>query len=184
MLDGVCPKCHQPEVCERDAHLSLSRQQGDALRLRLLVCVACGYTETYTHAEHLPMIAQSAHWSHVRPAQQPAGHAPVTGATVRLVPPTNPQAPQPPADQAGLSPKKRCPVCQSDKLIPGARLGSHDQSVYQNLTAIVHGNPEALVFRGTKLSHLRAWICSRCGHASLFANSPGELYAAYLASRR
>ncbi len=184
MVDGICPKCHQPEVRERMTQPTLSLQQQATLRLRFFVCVACGYTETYTHAEHLSLIANSADWRWVRATQRPSGQAPATGATIRLQPPSDGQAPQSPTGHGDLSPKKRCPACQSEKLVPGARVLDRNQTFSQNLTVEVDRNPDALVFRGNTPSDLRAWVCSRCGYTSLFADRPEELYTAYQAAKR
>ena len=177
MIDGVCPKCHQSEVYERQANLPAS-DPTDALRLRLFVCALCGYTETYTHAQHLIAIAQSNQWQHVRP-EQPRGHAPVTGVTTRLPPPTSSNSAHTPAQDSSLEPKKHCPACQSSHLIPDVRVVDRSQSFLQNLTVEVDRRPQAFIFRDSTPSDVRAWICGRCGYMSLFVDEPRELLRAY-----
>ena len=184
MFNGTCPKCNQSDVRERRAELPGSPDQVATLHMRLFVCVACGYTETYTHAEDLSMIAQSAYWRIVPPTNRPSNHPPVTGATVRLEAPPNDEQHHPPTSDRSRSPKKRCPACQSQRLVPGVRIVDHNQALARNLTVEVDRNPDALMFRGTMPSDLRAWICSECGYTSIFADRPSELFAAYQASKR
>lgn len=174
MLDGICPKCHQSDVYEHQASLPAA---GAAFRMRLFVCAACGYTETYTHAQHLAAVAHLEDWQRVSPAQ-PHGHTPVTGATARLSLPAGA-----PGQDAPLEPKKRCPACQSQQLIPDVRVVDRSQSMSQNLSVEVDQRPQAFIFRDSTPSDVRAWICGRCGYVSLFVDAPRELLRAYNESK-
>lgn len=181
MLDGCCPKCQRAEVRERVARLPAPQKAKPALRVRLLVCAACGYTELWTPGEQLGALADSAEWVEVAPAAaEPAGNATVrldpaeprayTGTTDRLVLPTGDLA-------AGLEPKRRCPSCLSEKLIAAVPLAD------QALSVAIERSPASLLFRSWATSTFRVWICGECGYTSIFATDPAELYAAYQAAQ-
>ena len=47
----------------------------------------------------------------------------------------------------------------------------------------VYENPEALIFKGTSMGTLNAWICGECGYVETYVENPEELYSAYLKSK-
>jgi hypothetical protein len=48
-----------------------------------------------------------------------------------------------------------------------------------DLTAVIHENPEALVFKYSHHRALHARICGDCGYTELFVENPKEFYDAY-----
>jgi hypothetical protein len=59
-----------------------------------------------------------------------------------------------------------------------------DQGQYSNgsLTVFVSEVPEAMIFKRTKTTHIRANICGECGFTEMVADEPELIYAAYLKS--
>lgn len=182
MLDGVCPKCHQTQVREHSTTFTPLSNQPLPIQGRILVCMECGYTEIYTHATHLPSIAQSEHWKPVS-AVEPAGPVAVTGVTERLSPAFAEQATSALGSVSEHSPKKRCPACQADDIIPDVRVVDRHEGFNQNLSVEVTRKPGAVLFPRPVVKVVRAWICGRCGHTSLFAEGPDALLDAYLSSK-
>lgn len=175
MLDGCCPKCRRTEVRERVARLPAPQKAKPALRVRLLVCAACGYTELWTPAGQLAALADGEEWAPVPPAPAepqatvqlaPAEPRAYTGTTDRLALPA-----------AEFAPKRRCPSCHSEKLIAAVPLAE------QALSVAIERSPASLLFRSWATSTFRSWICGECGYTSIFATDPAELYAAHQAAQ-
>jgi hypothetical protein len=77
-----------------------------------------------------------------------------------------------------------CPRCGSDKIIRDAHPIDHgDHNISDNLTLVVYGNPEALIFKDRLSGTLSADICGNCGHVEFRVDNPGELYEHYRKSR-
>lgn len=73
-----------------------------------------------------------------------------------------------------------CAKCGSAKVIPRARV--RDMGHYNmpgDLAIMLHENPDAMLFKETFYSALTARVCGQCGYAELYAEQPGELYAAH-----
>ena len=63
----------------------------------------------------------------------------------------------------------QCPKCGSSKIIPRARVPIHPNA---DLSVVVYGNPDALIFKEQLLGPLRADICGDCGHVELRVENP------------
>lgn len=74
-----------------------------------------------------------------------------------------------------------CIKCGSQELMSNVRLKDrgHYNSDGGELSAVVYEDPEAMIFRGTTESALRAQICAGCGFTELYAESAVSLWAAY-----
>ncbi|HLL76960.1 MAG TPA: hypothetical protein VK421_17020 [Pyrinomonadaceae bacterium] len=78
-----------------------------------------------------------------------------------------------------------CAKCGSARVIPRAAvrdLGHYNLPA--ELAVKLHENPDALFFKETFQATLTARVCGECGYAELYAERPGELYAAYERSRQ
>ena len=61
-----------------------------------------------------------------------------------------------------------CPKCQSEKIIPKARILDRDgEYASGNLSVQVCGNPDAWIFKDAHQVELRASICCHCGYTEL-----------------
>jgi hypothetical protein len=76
-----------------------------------------------------------------------------------------------------------CAKCGSTKIIPDAQIFDQGQYSDGHLKVVVAEDPEAWVFKGNKLTALRAQVCGECGHAELRVEDPHLLYEVYLKSR-
>jgi hypothetical protein len=81
-------------------------------------------------------------------------------------------------------PDRLCMRCGSDKIVRGARVLDRRENFTSDLTVVVYGEPDALVFKDRRYGTLTAEICGRCGHVELLVNNPAELYEHYLNSRK
>ena len=62
---------------------------------------------------------------------------------------------------------KRCPRCNSQRLIPDVRIIDRDHGGgAQDLSVEIYERPDALLFKGRHRGVLRATICGDCGHAA------------------
>lgn len=75
--------------------------------------------------------------------------------------------------------KQTCEICGSNHIIPEVHI--LDQGQYSNgkLQVMVCGNPDALVFKDTLKSELKAHVCGECGHTELKVTNPNALYRKY-----
>ena len=79
---------------------------------------------------------------------------------------------------------KRCPVCGSDRLIPGVDLRDrYRRSTIQHEVELI-AHPQRLINRGGITSPVRATVCGACGYVMLFADLPGDLWRIYQAQQR
>ncbi len=70
--------------------------------------------------------------------------------------------------------KGSCPKCGSTKVIADATV--LDRSPYNDkLTVQTDTRPLAILFKGTRKSHLSAWVCGECGYTELYAETPETL---------
>jgi Zn finger protein HypA/HybF involved in hydrogenase expression len=77
-------------------------------------------------------------------------------------------------------PKLTCTKCGSQRIIPRA---SVKLEINRDAYVVVHGNPDALVFKEPVTRDLVARICGECGHIDLRVDSPDELYQTYRRSK-
>ena len=70
----------------------------------------------------------------------------------------------------------KCPVCGSEKIMQDLGLSAQGGG---SLVVIVQGNPDALIFKDTKLGTLQATVCGDCGNVSLSIEKPKELWETY-----
>lgn len=75
-----------------------------------------------------------------------------------------------------------CMKCQSTKIAQNVQV--MDQVQYSNgsLTVFVSEVPEAMIFKRTKTTRLRANVRGECGFTDLFAEEPELIYETYLKS--
>ena len=74
-----------------------------------------------------------------------------------------------------------CTKCGSDSVIPRVRVIERgDDGQRHDLQVEVQRRPNALIFKRPERVNLSARVCSACGHAELYADSPGALYTAYM----
>jgi ribosomal protein S27AE len=78
--------------------------------------------------------------------------------------------------------KSVCAKCGSSKIIPDAQV--FDQGQYSDgyVKVMVPEEPEALIFKGNKLTPLRARVCGDCGFTELAVEDPQLLWEAYVKS--
>lgn len=78
-----------------------------------------------------------------------------------------------------------CAKCGSAKIIPRvyvSETGPYNMTLPVSL--MLHENPDAVLFKETFRSGLMARVCGGCGYMELYAEQPGELYAAYERSKQ
>lgn len=71
----------------------------------------------------------------------------------------------------------KCPVCGSEKIMQDLELTAQGGGP---LVVIVQGNPDALIFKDTKLGTLQATVCGDCGNVGLSIEKPRELWETYI----
>ena len=73
-----------------------------------------------------------------------------------------------------------CPKCLATTIIPNVNIADRGHGISEHgLEVKLHENPDALMFRGSRYSKLRAWICGMCGYTELYVDDPGKMYTAY-----
>lgn len=73
-----------------------------------------------------------------------------------------------------------CAKCNSDKIIPEARIiDKGDSNIASNLQVVIDENPEAFFFKGRIPSNLFAKVCGTCGFTEIYAQDYDSLYTAY-----
>jgi predicted nucleic-acid-binding Zn-ribbon protein len=74
-----------------------------------------------------------------------------------------------------------CPRCGSDEVMPRVRIVERgDDGMRHEVQAEVLRRPNARLFKRPERVNLTARVCSACGYAELYAESPGALYRAQL----
>ncbi len=75
---------------------------------------------------------------------------------------------------------KKCPECESEKLIKNANVfGKYDGSD-KSLDVAIDKSPNALIFKERNYSTVRADVCADCGFIKMYATQPKVLWEAYL----
>ncbi len=73
-----------------------------------------------------------------------------------------------------------CPKCDSTDVIPGVTIPDHFNMTHaMHLSLKVSENPGAFLFKGTKSSKLRAYVCGSCGYSELYVDDPRLLWEVY-----
>lgn len=72
---------------------------------------------------------------------------------------------------------KKCPECDSEKIISRAKL--LDRGDRTELIIAVDENPLAMVFKKRTTSDISAKVCGDCGFIRFYAKSAGNLWMAY-----
>jgi hypothetical protein len=75
-------------------------------------------------------------------------------------------------------PRASCPKCGSHKVIPRV-LDRDGEAFDKSLSVRIDRNPQALLFKGSEVVELRAWICGLCGFAELYVTQPALLWSAF-----
>jgi predicted nucleic-acid-binding Zn-ribbon protein len=74
-----------------------------------------------------------------------------------------------------------CPRCGSDEVMPRVRIVERgDDGMRHEVQAEVLRRPNALLFKRPERVNLTARVCSACGYAELYVDSPGALFRAHL----
>ncbi len=73
-----------------------------------------------------------------------------------------------------------CEVCGSDKIIPNVRVVDQGEYSDGNLSLVVLGNPDAVIFQDRHYGKITAHVCGECGHVELSVANPRALYQKYL----
>ena len=82
---------------------------------------------------------------------------------------------------------RRCPKCDSDKIIPSLPLPDHysDVGAFTRQAEIeIQGAPKAWVFKDETKGQISLSICGECGYAELRVSNAQLLWAAYQRSHR
>jgi predicted nucleic-acid-binding Zn-ribbon protein len=74
-----------------------------------------------------------------------------------------------------------CLRCGSSAIIPDARVQQYDNT---KIVVSFDTKPDAAFFNGTQYQALKARVCGECGHAELYVEKAGELWALYQQSQR
>lgn len=75
---------------------------------------------------------------------------------------------------------KKCPECSSEKIVKDAILksmGEHYATV--PVSAVVYGDPDALILKQAVKSEIRIEVCGDCGFIQAYAMDPRQLWATY-----
>lgn len=75
---------------------------------------------------------------------------------------------------------KTCDKCQSDKIIPNARITDTESGI----VIVVDRKPDAVFFKDSMLSELTAKVCGDCGFVELYALYHDGLFRAHLDSNK
>ena len=68
-----------------------------------------------------------------------------------------------------------CPKCKSQKIIEDVRAVDFAQSSKGDLSLESYEKPDAILFKGTHTTYVRAWVCSACGFTEFYASDPEKL---------
>jgi predicted nucleic-acid-binding Zn-ribbon protein len=73
-----------------------------------------------------------------------------------------------------------CAKCDSDKIIPRARvMDKGDYGSEGDLNIAIDGNPEAFLFKDRTRWSVSARVCGSCGFVEFYAANPETIYSAY-----
>ncbi len=79
----------------------------------------------------------------------------------------------------------KCPKCNSADVIPQVAIPDQfELGMASDLSLKMSENPDAFLFKGTKSSTLRAYVCGSCGYSELYLDDPRVLWEAYQKSKR
>lgn len=79
-----------------------------------------------------------------------------------------------------LMSKVKCSGCGSEKVIPNIKIVDHgEMNLEHDLAIKLHGRPDALFFKDTRRSVLKASVCGRCGKVEMSVENPQELWEIY-----
>lgn len=73
---------------------------------------------------------------------------------------------------------KKCPECDSEKIISGARLSGRGDGWSEPMIA-VDEEPYAAIFKKTASSDVSVKVCGNCGFIGFYAIYPDKLWSAY-----
>ncbi len=74
---------------------------------------------------------------------------------------------------------KNCLKCDSDKIIPNARVLDTGQYAAGYLHIAIEGDPDALFFKETTKCEAKVFVCGSCGYVEFYAENPNLIYQAY-----
>ncbi len=74
---------------------------------------------------------------------------------------------------------KNCIKCNSEKIIPNARVLDEGQYASGYLKIAIDENPEAFFFKDRTLNDVKVSVCGDCGFIEFYAVSPQILYEVY-----
>ena len=70
----------------------------------------------------------------------------------------------------------RCPKCGSSDVIADAKaLDRAHCNAEMDLSLATFRKPDALVFKGERITTLSVWVCAACGYVELYADSPARI---------
>jgi predicted nucleic-acid-binding Zn-ribbon protein len=69
-----------------------------------------------------------------------------------------------------------CPKCKSTHIVVDAKVRDRGHmNTVQDLSVSTFRNPDAVIFKETRLSTVSAWVCVACGFIELYADTPKTL---------
>ena len=72
----------------------------------------------------------------------------------------------------------KCPRCGSEKVMPNLQIRDN-LGFGIKLEVEVEGNPNAMIFKKSRRSALKATVCGECGNVELSVNNPKQLWEHY-----
>lgn len=64
-----------------------------------------------------------------------------------------------------------CPKCNFKEIIRDVKaIDRGDSNVESELSVATYKHPEALIFKGQRISALSAYVCARCGYVEFYAD--------------
>ena len=73
---------------------------------------------------------------------------------------------------------QNCTKCGSDRVMSEARFESLIAGD-GHINVHIYKKPDALFFKGTLKSELRAHVCGSCGYVETYIKNPGEIWDTY-----
>ena len=68
-----------------------------------------------------------------------------------------------------------CPKCESAEIIQTRPIDRAEGMTHWTLGVATYTNPDAVVFKGKKMSGLEAWVCKSCGFVEWYAIDADKL---------
>ncbi len=68
-----------------------------------------------------------------------------------------------------------CPKCGCKEIIADAKALDRNRSLDNDMAVVTYEKPQALIFKGERLSTVSAWICADCGYIEYYADQPRDL---------